>query len=57
MARRRHTPEQIAFALRRVESGAPVVEVCRRMGVAKQTFYRCQPDDHDPAPENALDFE
>ena len=46
MKKSRYTPEQIAFALRQVESGAPVVGVCRRMGVAEQTFYRCQPDDH-----------
>ena len=32
--------EQIAFALRQAESGAPVLEVCRKMGIAEQTFYR-----------------
>ena len=40
MKKSRYTAEQIAFALRQAESGAPVLEVCRKMGVAKQTFYR-----------------
>ena len=35
-----YTAEQIAFALRQAESGAPVLEVCRKMGIAEQTFYR-----------------
>ncbi len=40
MKRYRYTPEQIAFALRQAESGTPVVEVCRKMGLAEQTLYR-----------------
>ena len=40
MKKFRYTAEQIAFALRQAESGAPVLEVCRKMGVAEQTFYR-----------------
>ena len=32
--------EQIVYALRQAESGTPVVEVCRRLGVTEQTFYR-----------------
>jgi len=36
----RYTPEQVAFAMRQAESGTPVPEVCRKMGVAEQTFYR-----------------
>lgn len=35
-----HTSEQIIAALRQVESGIPAVEVCRRMGITEQTFYR-----------------
>ena len=31
---------QIAFALRQAEGGASVREVCRKMGVSEQTFYR-----------------
>ena len=40
MKKSRYTAEQIAFVLRQVEGGAPVLEVCRKMGVAEQTFYR-----------------
>ena len=40
MKRSRYSPEQIAFALRQAENGTSVVEVCRKMGIAEQTFYR-----------------
>ena len=40
MKRKRYTEEQIAFALRQAESGTPVSEIVRKMGVAEQTFYR-----------------
>jgi putative transposase len=36
----RYSPEQVAFAMRQAESGTPVPEVCRKMGIAGQTFYR-----------------
>jgi putative transposase len=36
----RYTNEQIAFALRQAESGRSVGEVCRKMGISEQTFYR-----------------
>ena len=40
MARRRgHTEEQIRAVLRQAEGGATVVEVCRHVGIAEQTFY------------------
>jgi putative transposase len=32
--------EQIVYALRQAEAGTPVVEVCRKLGVTEQTFYR-----------------
>jgi putative transposase len=32
--------EQIAFALRQAETGTPVGEVIRKMGISTQTFYR-----------------
>ena len=35
-----YTAEQIAFALRQAESGTPAPEVCRKMGISEQTFYR-----------------
>lgn len=40
MKRKRFTEEQIAYALRQVESGMPVAEVCRKLGVTEQSFYR-----------------
>ncbi len=40
MKRSRYTEEQIAFALRQAESGTPVAEVIRKMGVTEPTFYR-----------------
>lgn len=35
----KHTEEQIAFALRQVDTGTPVGEVCRKMGIGESTFY------------------
>lgn len=40
MKKSRYSAEQIAFALRQAESGTAVLEVCRKMGIAEQTFYR-----------------
>jgi putative transposase len=40
LARKGYTEEQIGFALRQVEAGTPVTEVCRKMGIAEATFYR-----------------
>ena len=40
MRKSRYTDEQIAYALRQAESGVAVVEVCRKLGVTEQTFYR-----------------
>jgi putative transposase len=40
MKKTRYTEEQIAFALRQAETGTPVGEVIRNMGVSTQTFYR-----------------
>jgi putative transposase len=33
------TEEQIVYALRQVEDGEAVVDVCRKLGVSQQTFY------------------
>jgi putative transposase len=38
--KRRFTTEQIAHALRRVETGEVATEVCRETGVSEQTFFR-----------------
>jgi putative transposase len=40
MKKSRYTAEQVAFALRQAESGTPVPEVCRKMEISEQTFYR-----------------
>ena len=40
MKKSRDTEEQIAFALRQAESGTPVAEVIRKMGITEPTFYR-----------------
>jgi putative transposase len=38
--KKRFTEEQISFALRQAEGGTPVTEVCRKMGISEQSFYR-----------------
>lgn len=40
MRKSRFTDEQIAMALRQAESGTPVEEICRKLGVSQATFYR-----------------
>jgi putative transposase len=40
MRRSRFTEQQIVAALRQAESGTSVVEVCRKLGITEQTFYR-----------------
>ena len=39
MKKSRFTEEQIAYALRLAESGTPVSDVCRQIGVSDATFY------------------
>ena len=40
MRKTRFTEEQIAMALRQGEVGTPVGEICRKLGVSEQTYYR-----------------
>jgi putative transposase len=40
MRKARFTEEQITYALKQVESGKPVGEICRQLGVSEQSFYR-----------------
>lgn len=40
MKRSHFTSEQIIFAMKQAESETPVAEVCRKMGIVEQTFYR-----------------
>ena len=35
-----YTEGQIAYAMEQAETGTPVAEVIRRMGISEQTFYR-----------------
>lgn len=39
MKKSRFTDEQIAYALRLADGGAPVVDVCRQIGISEATFY------------------
>ena len=39
MKKSRFSEEQIAYALRQVEGGSPVGDVCRQLGVSEATFY------------------
>lgn len=38
MKKTRFTEAQIAFALRQAESGTPVAEIIRKLGISEQTF-------------------
>lgn len=40
MPKKEFSEEQIAFALRQAESCTPVGEVCRKLGMSEQSFYR-----------------
>ena len=40
MRKSRFTPEQIVQALRQAESGTPVADICRKMGVPEATYSR-----------------
>jgi putative transposase len=40
MGKVNYTEEQVVAALRRVEGGTAVAEVCRKLGVTEQTYYR-----------------
>src|SRR5690242_786344 len=38
--RKNFTPEQMLHTVRQAESGTPVTEVCRKIGITEQTFYK-----------------
>lgn len=40
MKRKQFSEQQIAIALEQVRSGLKVEEVCRKLGVSQNTFYR-----------------
>ncbi len=37
---KRYNKEQILYALRQVEGGRRIAEVCRELGVSEQTYHR-----------------
>jgi len=39
MKKSRYSEEQITYVLRQAESGTPVSDVCRGMGISEATFY------------------
>ncbi len=39
MKRSKFSEEQVAYALRQVEAGTPVADLCRQLGVSEATFY------------------
>lgn len=39
MKKSKYSDEQIAFALKQVETGTRVEEVCRKFGISEATFY------------------
>lgn len=42
MKKKRFTAEQIAYALAQESTGQTIAEICRKLGVSEQTFYRCK---------------
>lgn len=39
MKRSKYSKEQIPYAIRQAESGTPVGDVCRQLGISAATFY------------------
>lgn len=40
MKKKRFSVEQITAVLKQAETGTPVGDLCRQVGIAEQTFYR-----------------
>jgi putative transposase len=40
MPRRKHTEEEIVFALKQEENGVKVPDLCRKLGITETSFYR-----------------
>ncbi|SCK42749.1 putative transposase [Variovorax sp. HW608] len=51
MKRSRFAEEQITYALRLADSGTPVVDMCRQIGIWEGTFYT--PDEEVCGPQHA----
>lgn len=37
--KKKYSDQQVAYALREAESGRPVAEICRQLGISDATFY------------------
>ena len=37
--KKRYSEEQIVYALKQIELGEPVAELCRKMGISEATYY------------------
>jgi putative transposase len=48
MEKSQYSPERIAFAPRQAENGAPVPEVCRKIRVSKQAYFRLRKQTFSP---------
>ena len=56
MERSKFSEEQVACVLRHVETGTPVGDVCRQLGVSEATFYawkKKRPSGRERAPATA----
>lgn len=40
MKRSKFSEEQITLALRQAEAGTSIEDICRKLGISEQTFYR-----------------
>ncbi len=40
MKKSKFTDQQITFTLKQAETGTPIEEVCRKLGISQHTFYR-----------------
>ena len=40
MKRSKFSEEQIIYAIKQVEVGVPIAQLCRKYGISQQTFYR-----------------
>ncbi len=45
MGRSKYTESQIVFAIKQVETGTRIQEVCRKMGISEATFYNWKKKD------------
>ena len=56
MRKSRFSVEQIVAVLRQVETGMPVADVIRRIGISEQTFYRWKKEYSGLQPDQAREL-